>query len=251
MNILTCDSSGSFLKLSIKVGVTQKTFFSTDSYRHHETFFPILTSLLKEGNVKLKNIDAFGLVSGPGSFTGLRIGYSIFKTLAYTLKKKIFTLNTFELLVKKAKLYKEGYLLPIVDSGKRNLYWTLYKNQKRLLPYFEDSIEDFLTILKRFSLGELEEKPLKDRDFSNFLKEHETIKPIVFGTIKDAFKQEIKNMKLGFYLENNFDEVDTCFFADVIEKKINKKETCFEDPLKLVPFYLKASSAEVMRGKLK
>ncbi len=251
MNILTCDSSGSFLKLSIKVGVIKKNFFSTESYRHHETFFPMLTSLLKEVSIELKDMDAFGLVSGPGSFTGLRIGYSIFKTLAYALKKKIVTLNVFELLVKKAGLYKEGYLLPIVDSGKRNLYWTLYKNQKRLLPYFEDSIEDFLAILKGFSLGKLEEKTLKGRDFSNFLKEHETIKPIIFGTAKDAFKQGIKNMKLDFYLENFFNAVDTCFFADMIEKKISKQEACFEDPLKLVPFYLKASSAEVMREKLK
>lgn len=52
---------------------------------HSEIALPMLTKLLKKNKIKAKDLNELIVVKGPGSFTGVRIGVTIAKTLAYTL----------------------------------------------------------------------------------------------------------------------------------------------------------------------
>lgn len=61
---------------------------------HSQTLIPFMESLLKCGGISLGDIDAFAVSAGPGSFTGLRIGVSAIKGMAYALKKPCRQVST-------------------------------------------------------------------------------------------------------------------------------------------------------------
>ena len=56
---------------------------------HSQKLMPLLRQLLDEVEIKFKDIDAFGVSIGPGSFTGIRIGLSAMKALAHIDNKPL------------------------------------------------------------------------------------------------------------------------------------------------------------------
>ena len=51
---------------------------------------PMIASIFDENNLDIKDLDKIIVVNGPGSFTGIRIGLSIAKTIAYALNTNKF-----------------------------------------------------------------------------------------------------------------------------------------------------------------
>lgn len=79
----------------------------------------IAALLAKHGFTKL-DISAFTVASGPGSFTGLRIGLAAIKALAEILEKPIATVSLLEAVAVGAKA--QGRVLSLLDAGRRELY---------------------------------------------------------------------------------------------------------------------------------
>jgi len=67
-----------------------------DSNKHSEHTIPLLKELLSECNIALNDIKEIIVISGPGSFTGVRIGIVIAKILAYTLNIRVKSLSYLE-----------------------------------------------------------------------------------------------------------------------------------------------------------
>ncbi|MCL2071881.1 MAG: tRNA (adenosine(37)-N6)-threonylcarbamoyltransferase complex dimerization subunit type 1 TsaB [Oscillospiraceae bacterium] len=61
---------------------------------HSQTLMPLMESVLKAAGMTLDDIDAFAVSSGPGSFTGLRIGVSAVKGMAFALNKPVCGVST-------------------------------------------------------------------------------------------------------------------------------------------------------------
>ena len=70
----------------------------TDKYLHAEQLNIFIESILIKSNNSLKELDAIVLSKGPGSYTGLRIGLSFAKGIAFSLNKPIIPINTIESL---------------------------------------------------------------------------------------------------------------------------------------------------------
>lgn len=68
---------------------TQESFMS-----HAVYLVPMIDSILKENNLTVKSISNIVAVNGPGSFTGLRIGLSVAKTMAYSLNIPIYLISS-------------------------------------------------------------------------------------------------------------------------------------------------------------
>lgn len=62
-------------------------------YSHSIYVMPMIESIFKENNLDIKDLEKVIVVNGPGSFTGIRIGISIAKTIAYALNIKINSLS--------------------------------------------------------------------------------------------------------------------------------------------------------------
>ena len=65
---------------------------------HNETMLPVLDELLSENNVEINEIEEFGVIIGPGSFTGIRVGISTIKAFRDVLKVRAKGVNTLDYL---------------------------------------------------------------------------------------------------------------------------------------------------------
>lgn len=65
---------------------------------HTEVFFPLLIKLLKESRYELSEIEGFGVCTGPGNFTGLRISISAARAFSLSCNKPAIGVSAFEIL---------------------------------------------------------------------------------------------------------------------------------------------------------
>ena len=81
---------------------------------------PQVAALLSKHGFKNKDIDAFAVASGPGSFTGLRVGLAAIKGLAEILEKPIATVSMLEAVATAGGM--QGRVLAVLDAGRREVY---------------------------------------------------------------------------------------------------------------------------------
>lgn len=81
---------------------------------------PQILALLKKNGFNKGNIDAFAVASGPGSFTGLRVGLAAIKALAEALGKPIAAASLLEALAAAAKM--DGRSMAALDAGRGEVY---------------------------------------------------------------------------------------------------------------------------------
>ncbi len=81
---------------------------------------PQIAALLAKNGIEKKNIDAFIVVSGPGSFTGLRVGLAAIKALAEILHKPIVPVSLLDVVA--TAVYAEGTIIAVLDAGRGEVY---------------------------------------------------------------------------------------------------------------------------------
>ncbi len=86
---------------------------------------PQISDLLKKHNLGKSDIDAFAVASGPGSFTGLRVGLAAIKALAEILQKPIAAVSLLEAVARGAEA--QGKVLAVLDAGRGEVYCGEYK----------------------------------------------------------------------------------------------------------------------------
>jgi len=85
---------------------------------------PTVASLLQKHGFNAKDLDGFAVASGPGSFTGLRIGLSAVKGLAEVLRKPIVTVSVLEALASRSSA--GGTVMAALDAGRSEVFCGLY-----------------------------------------------------------------------------------------------------------------------------
>lgn len=90
-----------------------------------------------------KTIDAVSVSAGPGSYTGLRIGASTAKGIAYGLQVPLLAIPTLQIMAAKAKaLGAEGMLCPMIDARRMEVYDALYDGALEELHPAEATVVD-------------------------------------------------------------------------------------------------------------
>ncbi|MBI5048707.1 MAG: tRNA (adenosine(37)-N6)-threonylcarbamoyltransferase complex dimerization subunit type 1 TsaB [Deltaproteobacteria bacterium] len=95
---------------------------------HAERLLPSIKTLLHGIGASIEDVDGFALAAGPGSFTGLRIGLSTIKGLAWSLNKKVVCVSTLEALAMNLP-YSDKQICPLLDARKKEVYAGIYKFQ--------------------------------------------------------------------------------------------------------------------------
>jgi tRNA threonylcarbamoyladenosine biosynthesis protein TsaB len=109
---------------------------------------PTLAALLKKHGYGVKDLDGFAAASGPGSFTGLRVGLSAIKGLAETLHKPIATVSVLEALASLAD--RTGRVAAAMDAGRKEVFLGLYEKSGGELSRQREELltqQDFLATL--------------------------------------------------------------------------------------------------------
>src|SRR4029434_4231552 len=81
---------------------------------------PQIATLLSKHGLQVRDMGAFAAASGPGSFTGLRVGLAAIKALAEVLQKPIAAVSLLEVVARSANLH--GTVLAALDAGRGEVY---------------------------------------------------------------------------------------------------------------------------------
>ena len=87
---------------------------------------PRIISVFNKANITPKDLDKIIVVTGPGSFTGIRIGVTIAKTIAWSLNIPIVPISGLTAMAISNK--QEGYSMPLIDARRGFVYGALYDN---------------------------------------------------------------------------------------------------------------------------
>lgn len=190
----------------------------SESQKEHASFLQAaIQQLIKITGIKLKEIDAVAVTAGPGSYTGLRVGFASAKGLCYALKKPFITIGTLEVLTVSAlHLYPptadENILFcPMMDARRMEVFTAVYQQDLSVC------LQPCAMILEEFS----------------FEKELSKSKILFFGSGSEKWKQICKHPNALFksvsILPESFSKSSNVLFS---EKK-------FTDLAYSEPFYLK------------
>ena len=91
----------------------------------------IIDSGLKECNNTIQDIDKIFVCNGPGSFTGIRVGVTVAKNIAWALDKEVIPLSSLEILAT-TKTSKK-YLVPMIDARRGNVFSGIYDRNLNLI----------------------------------------------------------------------------------------------------------------------
>lgn len=94
MYTLFLDTHSGLITVALYDGNTLIEKTQESEYSHAVYLSPMIESILKENNLTFKDIKNIVAINGPGSFTGLRIGLSAAKTLAYLLDIPIYLVSS-------------------------------------------------------------------------------------------------------------------------------------------------------------
>lgn len=127
MRILALDSSGMVASVAI-VEEEQMIAEYTINYKktHSQTLLPMLNEIVEMTQIDVSSIDAIAISSGPGSFTGLRIGSTTAKGLGFAWRKPLISVPTIDALA--YNLYGNNQLIcPIMDARRNQVYSGIYE----------------------------------------------------------------------------------------------------------------------------
>jgi len=109
---------------------------SREPYQHASRINGFIQESLEEGGVRMQDLDAISISSGPGSYTALRVGASTAKGLCYGLGLPLIPIPTLYALAyrmrKDPQVSAGSILAPMLDARREDVYTALYDGQ--LLP---------------------------------------------------------------------------------------------------------------------
>ncbi|MFJ6210903.1 tRNA (adenosine(37)-N6)-threonylcarbamoyltransferase complex dimerization subunit type 1 TsaB [Lysinibacillus sp. NPDC092081] len=116
---------------------------------HSAGAMPAIEEVLAKADIKPSELDAIAVSEGPGSYTGVRIGVTLAKTLAWTLKKPLVGISSLKSLAANAALY-DGFICPIFDARRSNVYTAVYKGceLEAIIDDYHDDIDGLLERLR-------------------------------------------------------------------------------------------------------
>lgn len=127
MKILALDSSA----VSASCAVTDNGKLIAQSFlniglTHSQTLMPMIENTVKSSGVSLSDIDLIAVSAGPGSFTGVRIGVSTVKGLAFTQNLRCAGVSTLEAIAYTAQV-ENGIVCAVMDARCQQVYNGLFR----------------------------------------------------------------------------------------------------------------------------
>ncbi|KOO42278.1 tRNA (adenosine(37)-N6)-threonylcarbamoyltransferase complex dimerization subunit type 1 TsaB [Priestia koreensis] len=106
---------------------------------HSVRVMPAIQALLKDCGWAPSDLERIVVAQGPGSYTGVRIGVTIAKTLAWTLQIPLVGVSSLEVLAANGR-YFNGYIAPLFDARRGQIYTGLYQYNETIETVVEDQL---------------------------------------------------------------------------------------------------------------
>lgn len=127
MNLLAIDTSNNVLGVSILKGDLVVGDVMTNLTRNHSVrLMPAVENLMKDVGMKPEELDRIAVANGPGSYTGVRIGVSTAKTMAWAMDIPVVGVSSLEVLAYQGRFF-DGYICPFFDARRGLVFTGLYE----------------------------------------------------------------------------------------------------------------------------
>lgn len=128
MTILAIDTSNHPLGVALLENDQVIGEYITNLKKNHSIrIMPVIQALMQDCERVPADLTKIVVAKGPGSYTGVRIGVTIAKTLAWTLNIPLVGVSSLEILAAGAGRYFEGYISPLFDARRGQIYTGLYQ----------------------------------------------------------------------------------------------------------------------------
>jgi tRNA threonylcarbamoyladenosine biosynthesis protein TsaB len=122
---------------------------------HAVSLLSLIEEVLQDGGCSVRDLDAVAVSGGPGSFTGLRIGLSVAKGLAYATGARLIAVPTLEALARTVA-HLDGKVCPVLDARKGELYAACFQSSHGILQRLTEDLlltpEELLALLDASNL---------------------------------------------------------------------------------------------------
>ncbi|MEH7120113.1 tRNA (adenosine(37)-N6)-threonylcarbamoyltransferase complex dimerization subunit type 1 TsaB [Neobacillus vireti] len=130
MTILAIDTSNYVLGVALLEDNQVLGEYITNLKKNHSVrIMPAIQTLMKDCGKEPADLTKIVTAKGPGSYTGVRIGVTVAKTLAWTLNIPLVGVSSLEILAAGTGRYFDGYVSPLFDARRGQVYTALYQFQ--------------------------------------------------------------------------------------------------------------------------
>ena len=153
MKILALDTSTLMATCAvIQDDILIGEFSLNQNMSHSEKLVPMIKEILDNLDLKVDDIDLYGVSTGPGSFTGLRIGVATVKGFAHLFNKPVIGVSTLEGLA--FNLPHNEIVVPMIDARRDRVYTGIYTWENGRLKTIMEAdvieVDDVLKILDKY-----------------------------------------------------------------------------------------------------
>jgi tRNA threonylcarbamoyladenosine biosynthesis protein TsaB len=148
LNTIAIDTATETLAIAIRANNDKSiAFHASLGYKHGEILVPWIERLLSTAGLVPSDIGLVVCSSGPGSFTGLRIGLATAKGIAFGSGCSIILVSTLDAIAYNTAFF-DGTVLPIIDAKKHRFYTALYNSGARHSDYLDISLEEIARLVR-------------------------------------------------------------------------------------------------------
>ncbi len=130
-NLLAIETSGPHLSVAVRKGRELPSELGLEGFLEHaKNLLPMIHKGLSQKGLILQDIDAFLIGRGPGSFTGLKIGFATLKAFLACKKKPCYGVSSLDMIALQAPIEGKPRLGVLLDARRERLYARFYRRQK-------------------------------------------------------------------------------------------------------------------------
>jgi tRNA threonylcarbamoyladenosine biosynthesis protein TsaB len=184
VNILAIDSSSNILSVALE---TENQILYEEINRensHSELLMECVDSLCKSAGIKPADLSLVACMRGPGSFTGLRIGFSTGKGIAFAFGIPLIAVPTLDCIAYSFST-QAGLVLPVLDAKKSCFFAAFYRKGERLTDFLDANPLELLKTASKILL-QPEEKLLLTGSGAELLQ----------SRLKEASSSDLFNINL-------------------------------------------------------
>ena len=191
---------------------------------HAEHIAHITDMLLKTNEVAPEDINHIAISTGPGSFTGLRIGIAFAKGFCIQRSARIHPVSSLHVLAYGAR-WHQGKVFTAIDARNNEVFWASFS--------FQDGkavrlTEDALSSAERFM---------------EMIRPNDIIITDTMGYAKSTVFSPLKERATVFAVEKH--PVQRGLFCAHAAAQVLEDQNCWHDPAEILPHYLRLSAAQL------
>ncbi len=196
-------------------------------FNDYEGVVTLISLILKKSRLKLGQIDYFGVCTGPGSFTGMRIGLSVMKALSYSTGKPLVGFGSLDLLACIVKDKFKGLLCIMQDARRNNIYSSIFNNNNKLSRISPYLLLEIISLLKKVKRIYKKKKNL-----------------YFYGDIASHYQDEIRRFfPNSIILKQKSSRLKSQAIISLTRNNIRKRCNSFE----VLPFYMYPKDCQVRK----